>query len=87
MCSSETLPNGASKNARDKGVVVLAYDSFVSEPCAYNVTADATAFGRAEAEWLVKAMHEKGNVVMITGVPGFWTDTARNNAAKAVFAK
>jgi ribose transport system substrate-binding protein len=85
--SSETLLNGAIKNACDKGVIVFAYDSFVSEPCAYNVTTDATAFGRTGAEWLVKAMHEKGNVVMITGVPGFSTDTARNNAAKAVFAK
>ncbi len=85
--SSETLLNGAIKNACDKGVVVFAYDSFVSEPCAYNVTTDAKAFGRTLADWLVKAMHEKGNVVMITGVPGFSTDTARNNAAKAVFAK
>ena len=85
--SSETLLNGAIKNACDKGVVVVAYDSFVSEPCAYNITTDATAFGRTVAEWLVKAMHEKGNVVMITGVPGFSTDTARNNAAKAVFEK
>jgi ribose transport system substrate-binding protein len=85
--SSETLLNGAIKNACDKGVVVIAYDSFVSEPCAYNVTTDATAFGRTGAEWLVKAMGEKGNVVMVTGVAGFSTDTARNNAAKAVFAK
>jgi ribose transport system substrate-binding protein len=85
--SSETLLNGAIKNACDKGVVVVAYDSFVSEPCAYNVATDATAFGRVGAEWLVKAMGEKGNLVMITGVPGFSTDTARNNGAKAVFAK
>ncbi len=85
--ASETLLNGAIKNACDKGVVVIAYDSFVSEPCAYNVTTDAAEFGRTGAEWLAHAMGEKGNVVLVTGVPGFSTDTTRTNAAKAVFAK
>lgn len=84
--ASETLLNGAIKNACDKGVVVIAYDSFVSEPCAYNVTTDAGEFGRLGAEWLVKELGGKGNIVMVTGVPGFSTDTARNVAAKKVFA-
>ncbi len=39
------------------------------------------------AEWLVKAMGGKGNIVMLTGVPGTSVDTQRTAAAMAVFAK
>jgi ABC-type sugar transport system, periplasmic component len=34
---SPTALNNAVKNACAKGVVVIAYDSIISEPCAYNV--------------------------------------------------
>jgi ribose transport system substrate-binding protein len=85
--ASETLLNGAIKNACAKGVVVVAYDSFVSEPCAYNVTTDAREFGRMGAQWLVDTLGGKGNIVLVTGVPGLSTDTARNEAANEVFAK
>ena len=86
--SSETLLNGAIKNACDKGVVVFAYDSFVSEPCAYNVTTDRRRHSDAPARnGSSRQLGEKGNVVMVTGVPGTSTDTARDNGAKAVFAK
>ncbi len=85
--ASRTLVNTAIKNACDKGVVVIAYDSYVSAPCAYNVTTDQAEYGRVAADWLVKALHEKGNVVMVTGVSGMSTDTARNVAAQEVFSK
>jgi ribose transport system substrate-binding protein len=84
---SPTALNQAIKNACDKGVVVVAYDSIVTEPCAYNTTIDQDAAGRKPAEWLVNALHGKGNIVVITGVPGTSVDTARTAAAKDVFAK
>ena len=34
---SPTALNSAVKNACAKGVVVIAYDSIISEPCAYNL--------------------------------------------------
>ena len=39
---SPTALNPAIKNACDQGVVVFAYDSLVTEPCAYNVVTDQT---------------------------------------------
>jgi ribose transport system substrate-binding protein len=84
---SPTALNQAIKNACDKGVVVVAYDSIISEPCAYNTTIDQDAAGRKPAEWLVKQLNGKGNVVLITGVPGTSVDIARTAAAKDVFAK
>ena len=43
--------------------------------------------GRVTAEWLAKKLDGKGNIVVITGVPGTSVDTLRTKAAKEVFAK
>ena len=84
---SPTALNGAVKNACGKGVQIIAYDSEITEPCAYNVSIDQPEAGRVTAEWLAKKLNGKGNIVVITGVPGTSVDTLRTKAAKEVFAK
>ncbi|PWE57740.1 sugar ABC transporter substrate-binding protein [Metarhizobium album] len=84
---SPTALNGAVKNACEKGVVVVAYDSIITEPCAYNVHIDQKQWGIKSAEWLVGKLGGKGKVVMINGVPGTTVDTLRIEGAKEVFAK
>ena len=84
---SPTALNQVVKNACNKGVIVYAYDAEITEPCAYNIHIDQTEAGRVTAEWLAKAMGGKGNIVVLTGVPGTSVDTQRTAAAKAVFAK
>jgi ribose transport system substrate-binding protein len=84
---SPTALNAAVKNACDKGVVMIAYDAEITEPCAYNVHIDQDEAGRVTAEWLVKKLGGKGNIVVITGVPGTSVDTQRTKAAMDVFAK
>lgn len=84
---SPTALNAAVKNACSKGVVVIAYDAEITEPCAHNVTIDQEEAGRVTADWLAKKLNGKGNIVLITGVPGTSVDTLRTKAAKEVFAK
>jgi ribose transport system substrate-binding protein len=84
---SPTALNGAVKNACEKGVIVVAYDSIITEPCAYNVHIDQKQWGIKSAEWLVKKLGGKGKVVMINGVPGTTVDTLRAEGAKEVFVK
>ena len=84
---SPTALNNAVKNACDKGVMIIAYDGAISEPCAYNVTIDQEEAGRVTAEWLAKKLNGKGNIIVMTGVPGTSVDTLRTKAAKEVFAK
>jgi len=84
---SPTALNEAVKAACDKGVVIVAYDSVIEEPCAYNVHVDQYEWGKLTAQWLADKIGGKGNVVMITGVAGTTVDTYRNKAAKEVFAK
>ncbi|MEA2778635.1 MAG: ribose transport system substrate-binding protein [Rhodospirillaceae bacterium] len=84
---SPTALNGVVRNACAKGVIIIAYDSVITEPCAYNVTIDQEEAGRVTADWLVKKLDGKGNIVVVTGVPGTSVDTLRTKAAKEVFAK
>ncbi len=84
---SPTALNQVVKNACDKGVMIIAYDAEITEPCAYNVSIDQEEAGRVTAEWLVDKLGGKGNIVAITGVPGTSVDTLRTKAAKEVFAK
>ncbi len=84
---SPTALNQVVKNACDKGVLVFAYDAEITEDCAYNVHIDQPEAGRVTAEWLVDKLGGKGNIVVLTGVPGTSVDTQRTAAAKEVFAK
>jgi ribose transport system substrate-binding protein len=82
---SPTALNQAVKNACDKGVAIFAYDSRIEEPCAHNVSIDQFAVGQKTAEWLVKELGGKGNIVAITGVPGTSASNARWGTAEKVF--
>jgi ribose transport system substrate-binding protein len=84
---SPTALNQVVKNACDKGVKVFAYDAEITEPCAYNISIDQEEAGRVTAEWLVKRLNGKGDIVLVTGVPGTSVDNLRTKAAKEVFAK
>jgi ribose transport system substrate-binding protein len=84
---SPTALNSVVKNACAKGVLVFAYDAEITEPCAYNISIDQLEAGRVTAEWLVKKLDGKGEIIVITGVPGTSVDTMRTKAAKEVFAK
>ena len=84
---SPTALNQVVKNACDKGVLVFAYDAEITEDCAYNIHIDQPEAGRVTAEWLVDKLGGKGNIVVLTGVPGTSVDTQRTAAAKEVFAK
>ncbi len=84
---SPTALNQVVRNACNRGVLIIAYDAEITEPCAYNVHIDQLEAGRVIAEWLVKKLNGKGNIVMITGVPGTSVDVQRTKAAKDVFAK
>jgi ribose transport system substrate-binding protein len=84
---SPTALNQVVRNACGRHVVIIAYDAEITEPCAYNVHIDQPEAGRVTAEWLAKKLGGKGNIVVLTGVPGTSVDTQRTAAAKEVFAK
>jgi ribose transport system substrate-binding protein len=84
---SPTALNATVERACAAGVKMIAYDSVVTAPCAYNVTIHQHYAGHITAQWLAEILHGKGNIVMITGVPGTSVDLYRTAAAEAVFKK
>ncbi len=83
--ASPTGLNGVIHQACNAGILVVSYDNVVTAPCALKVNTDQFAFGKTLAQFLVDALHGKGNVVMITGVPGTHVDDQRNAGADSVW--
>lgn len=79
--------NPTIKQACDRGIVVIAYDGAVTEPCAYNVHINQFAAGKFTAQWLASALHGRGNIVEANGVAGTSVDTLRRAGAASVWKR
>lgn len=88
---SPTALNPTIEKACKAGIVVLAYDSLVSAPCAYNAHIDQYQWGIYTATWLAKYLTSHGDshstIADITGVAGTTVDTDRQAALEAVLKK
>lgn len=85
--ASPTGLNGVVTQACNAGILVVSFDAVVTNPCGIKVNTDQVAFGAKGAQFLVDALHGKGNILQITGVAGTSVDEDRNKGAEAVFAK
>lgn len=72
--------------AKANGVLII----MANEPGAYEgvyaIIGDNAEFQRIQAKWLVEQLNGKGDIVQITGFPGFASDDLRQQAAAEVFA-
>ncbi len=84
---SPTALNSSIQQACAKGIVVYAYDSLVTAPCAHNVHIDQYEWGVKSATWLAEALQGKGEIANISGVPGTTVDSDRQKALKDVLGK
>jgi ribose transport system substrate-binding protein len=84
---SPTALNATIQKACNKGIVVYAYDSLVTAPCAYNVHIDQYEWGIYSATWLANELKGKGKIANISGVPGTTVDSDRQKALKDVLKK
>lgn len=83
--ASPTGLNGILTQAHERGILVVSYDNVVTAPTAIKVNTDQFEFGKKLAEFLVKKLNGKGNVIMITGVAGTFVDQQRNAGADSVW--
>lgn len=74
--ASPTALNGAVKEACDAGVLVVSFDSIVTEPCAYRIAVDFVEMGRQEVVYLSERLPEGGKLLEIRGLAGVSTDEA-----------
>ena len=75
------------KEAEARGIKVVAVDQAVDSPEAYIVTNDQVAYGGLGAEWLVKKLGGKGNIVEMRGISGVPADDDRHKGFMEVIEK
>jgi ribose transport system substrate-binding protein len=85
--ASPTGLNGVVKQACARKILVVSFDSTVTEPCGIKVNTDQVKFGSTLAQFLVDNLPNGGNVIEVTGVAGTSVDADRNEGAKQVFAQ
>jgi ribose transport system substrate-binding protein len=85
--ASETALNGIVKQACDAGITVVAFDSLVTEPCAYKLGFNFTEYKTAQAEATLDLIGDKGNVIVVRGVAGSGPDEQMYAAQMAVLAQ
>jgi len=85
--ASPTGLNGIISQAAQHGVLVISFDNIVTSPAAVNIETDDLAFGHQGATWLVEKLGGRGNVVMVTGVPGAPVDNDNVRGANEIFQR
>lgn len=84
---SGTALNRVIRRGCEQGILMVAYDSPVTEECAINVDTMSTRFGANSAQWIANELEGKGKVVMNRGVAGTTLTTLYGEQAKKVFDK
>lgn len=85
--NSETALNPVIEEAHKKGITVIAFDQPVTSEHAINVVINQQEFGKNLAEWLVKELGGKGDIVMVTGLAGHPANVNRLIGMNEVLAK
>ncbi len=83
--NSATALDPAIRSAHNAGILVVSFDNTVTSEFAINVNTDQTKFGSVGAEWLVKKLNGKGNIIVLNGVAGTPVNNERWAAAKKIF--
>lgn len=74
--ASLTALNGVIQKACAAHIVVVAFDSIASAPCAYKINWDFANWQGPETNWIAKKIGGKGNVMIVRGVKGSAPDQA-----------
>lgn len=85
--ASPTGLNGILEQAAAQNILVVSFDNTVTTTKALQVNTDQFKFGEKLASWLAGKLGGKGNVIMVTGVPGTYVDKQRNKGADSVWKK
>jgi ribose transport system substrate-binding protein len=82
--ASETALNSLVEKACKVGIKVISFDSVASAPCNYQLTFDFKGYKTEEANYVMKRLGGKGNVIIVRGVKGSAPDNLMYSAQEAV---
>jgi ribose transport system substrate-binding protein len=85
--ASPTALNEILEQASSRGILVVSFDNTVTAPSALSVNTGQFLFGQLLAEHLAQLIGGRGNIIMVTGVPGTTVDADRNAGAQSVWQR
>ena len=77
-CSNPTALNQTIKYAYDKGVPTFSFTGYVTSPYAVNSSVNYHQAGYEIGRWMAEEIGEKGNVLVIEGIPGASASDSQN---------
>lgn len=86
-CSNVTALNQSIEYAHSKGVPVFSFSGYVTSPYAINAAANHSQGGYDMGKWLAEEMGGKGNVLLVSGIPGFASSDSFDLGAKKALAE
>ena len=84
---SSTGDNATIAEARQHGIVVVAFNNYVTSPDAEVVDQPWFQWGAAMAQEIATKLHGHGTVIYLQGIPGESVAVAENAGAASVWAK
>lgn len=84
-CSDVTAMNNAIKYAHQHGVPVFSYSGYVTSPYAINVTENIDNGGYDMTKALLDQIGGKGNVLLVSGIPGYASSDTFDKGAMRAF--
>lgn len=86
-CSNPTAMNQTVKYAYDKGIPTFSFTGYVTSPYAVNSSVNYQLAGYEIGRSLANQIGEKGNVLVIEGIPGASSSDAQNRGVLAGLAE
>ncbi|KSV91855.1 ABC transporter substrate-binding protein [Sinorhizobium sp. GL28] len=81
-CSNVTALNQTIEYAHSKGVPVFSFSGYVTSPYAISATENNAHGGYTAGKWLADEIGGKGNVLLVSGIPGFASSDSFDIGAK-----
>ena len=78
-CSNATALNQTIKYGWDKGIPTFSFTGYVTSPYAINTSVNYQLVGFYIGAWMAELIGEKGNVIIMEGIPGYSASDSQNN--------
>jgi ribose transport system substrate-binding protein len=86
-CSNPTALNQSVKYAYEKGVPVFSFTGYLTSPYSINSSVNYQLAGRQLGQWMIEQMGNKGNVLVVQGIPGTSGSDSQDRGIKTGLAE
>lgn len=86
-CSNITALNTTIEYGWKKGVPTLSFTGFTTSPYSINTSVNYRLVGYYVGAWMAELIGEKGNVIVIEGIPGYSASDQQNKGVLAALAQ